>query len=82
MTTTHRQSRSKRTLLWLLLGALLILHHDWWFWTSTYLVFGFLPVGLAYHMLISVAAGGLWAWAAWCNWPEEFDEDLAEEHST
>ena len=37
--------------------ALLILHHDWWFWTDGRLVFGFLPIGLAYHMLISIAAG-------------------------
>jgi hypothetical protein len=26
------------------------LHNDFWLWTNKTLVFGFLPIGLAYHM--------------------------------
>jgi hypothetical protein len=53
----------KRVLFWIALLALVVLHHDWWFWDDGRLIFGFLPVGLAYHAVISLAAGGLWAWA-------------------
>ena len=54
----------KHTVFWIALLALMILHHDWWFWTDGRLLFGFLPIGLGYHALISLAAAGLWAWAA------------------
>jgi len=30
-------------------------------------------VGLWYHVLISLAAGGLWAWAVFGVWPEIFE---------
>jgi hypothetical protein len=54
----------KQTVFWIALVALMVLHHDWWFWNNGTLIFGFLPIGLAYHALISLAAGGLWAWAS------------------
>ena len=53
----------KRTLFWLIFAALIVLHHDWWLWDDGTLVLGFLPIGLAYHVVFSVAAGCLWAWA-------------------
>ena len=36
-------------------GAIIlaILHQDWWWWDSDTLVFGFLPTGLAFHVLYS-----------------------------
>ena len=34
----------------------MVLHHDWWFWNNGTTVFGFLPIGLGYQMLISIAA--------------------------
>ena len=55
----------KHRIFWIALLALMILHHDWWFWTDGSLLLGFLPVGLAYHSLISLAAGGLWTWAVY-----------------
>lgn len=56
------------------LGLLLVvLHHDLWFWDDGRLVAGFLPVGLFWHMLISVMAGGLWWLAACFAWPDELD---------
>ena len=43
---------------------LALLHQDFWWWDdSDTLVFGFVPVGLAYHALLSLAAGMLWALA-------------------
>ena len=56
--------------MWILFAVLVILHHDWWFWNNGTLVFGFLPIGLGYQMLISVAASALWGWAAFNAWPD------------
>jgi Protein of unknown function (DUF3311) len=45
------------------IAALYVLHQDIWFWRSaTPLVFGFLPIGLAYHGAYCIAASALmWA---------------------
>jgi hypothetical protein len=60
--------------MWILFVLLMVLHHDWWLWSDGRLVFGFLPIGLGYHMLVSVAAAALWGWAAWNAWPPELDQ--------
>ena len=65
----------KHTVFWLALLALFVVHHDWWFRDDSRLVFGFLPVGLAYQAGISLAAAGLWAWAVFGVWPELFDAE-------
>jgi hypothetical protein len=64
----------KRYHIWIAFVLLLVLHHDWWLWDSEYLVFGFLPVGLAYHALISILAGVLWALATFYAWPTDIGE--------
>ncbi len=69
----------KRILFWLTFVVLLVLHHDWWFWDDGRLIFGFLPVGLGYQALISLAAAGLWAAAIFRVWPELFRDDVDEE---
>ncbi len=51
-----------------------ILHQDFWWWEDTSLVFGFLPVGLAYHAGFSVAAALLWAAAVKFAWPRRLEE--------
>ena len=58
-----------------------ILHQDFWNWDNREMVFGFIPVGLAYHAGFSLAAVCLWAGAvkfAWPNdveaWADEVDE--------
>lgn len=61
--------------MWLLFAVLVVLHHDWWFWNDPALVLGFIPIGLAYHVLLSIAAGCLWGWAAWNAWPPELEEE-------
>jgi hypothetical protein len=65
----------KRYLIWIAFVLLLILHHDWWLWDSGYLLFGFLPAGLAYHALISILAGALWALAVVYAWPADIDKE-------
>jgi hypothetical protein len=73
--------RRNRTMMWVLFALLIVLHHDWWFWNDGRLVFGFLPIGLAYQILISLGAGALWGWAAFYAWPRELEatsDDLKE----
>jgi hypothetical protein len=61
--------------------ALFILHHDFWNWGSTALVFGFMPVGLAYHVSYSIAAGLLWYLVCRFAWPHSL-EKWADEPNT
>jgi hypothetical protein len=53
--------------------ALCVLHHDFWWWGDRTLVMGILPIGLAYHAAISVAASVLWALASRYAWPEHIE---------
>jgi hypothetical protein len=58
---------------------LLILHQDFWWWDSIDpLAFGFLPIGLSYHMGISLAAAVVWALAVKYCWPEGVDVSDAD----
>lgn len=54
-----------------LVVLLLILHQDYWFWTSDYLVFGWAPIGLFYHACLSVFASLVWLLATRIAWPVE-----------
>ena len=57
-----------------LLVLLGILHQDFWFWNSIEpLVFGFIPIGLAYQIGVSIAAAILWAMAVHYCWPHGVD---------
>lgn len=55
--------------VWALVVLLIIAHQDIWFWDDTTLVWGFLPVALAYHAGISLAAAGTWFLATRVCWP-------------
>ncbi|MEE8169749.1 MAG: hypothetical protein V3T70_04310 [Phycisphaerae bacterium] len=58
-----------------LIVLLALLHQDFWWWDAYEpLVLGFVPVGLAYHAAVSLAAGILWALAVKYCWPHELDE--------
>lgn len=64
-----------KKLVYGLIILLAILHQDFWWWDdSETLVFGFVPIGLAYHAGISAAAAILWAMAVMYCWPEGVDE--------
>ena len=65
--------------------ALGLLHQDFWWWSDKTLVFGFLPIGLAYHAFYSVLAGLLWAAAARWAWPthiEQWGDEAAQPEAT
>lgn len=54
--------------------VLAILHHDFWNWDNSNLVFGFLPAGLGYHALYSVVAATFWALIVKFAWPSHIEE--------
>jgi len=66
--------------IWIIFVCLFILHQDVWFWDDKRLVFGFMPVGLAYHASFSLAAALLWASAVKFAWPSDI-EAWADENS-
>lgn len=67
-----------KRLVTLLVLALIVLHQDFWHWNRIEpLVFGFLPIGLAYHAGLSIAAALVWALAVRYCWP--LDVDVAED---
>lgn len=53
---------------------LAVLHQDVWNWDNANLVFGFLPVGLAYHAAYSVVAATFWAVVMKVAWPTRLEE--------
>ena len=60
----------------LAVASFVVLHQDFWFWTSaTPLVFGFLPIGLFYHAVYSLGVAGL----MWClvrfAWPAHLERE-------
>jgi hypothetical protein len=64
-----------RKTVWPLLALLVILHHDFWFWNDPTLVAGWLPIGLLYHVGLSLVAAGLWLFAVTCAWPSGLDDE-------
>ena len=78
---TTSTSSSGKALVWGLFLLLFLAHQDFWLWADDSLVFGFMPVGLAYHALFSVACSCLWALAVFKAWPEEIERWAEEETS-
>jgi hypothetical protein len=70
-----RKSRASAWLLTLLVLAVFALHQDLWNWTRVEpLIFGFLPVGLAYHAGYSILAAILMAVLVRFAWPHELEQ--------
>ena len=58
-----------------LVALLYVLHQDFWFWREARpLVFGFLPIGLAYHAAFTLSISLLMALLVARAWPEHLDE--------
>lgn len=62
-----------------LLAALTLIlylaHQDYWNWRTAYpLMFGYLPVGLAYHALYTIVAAAWMALLVKLAWPAHLDE--------
>lgn len=68
----------------LIFVVLAVLHQDAWNWSSTYLVFGFMPLGLAYHALYSLTAALFWGIVIKFAWPEDLEKwaEEGEKNST
>jgi hypothetical protein len=65
----------KITILTTLVIVVYLLHQDSWNWTkSEPLVFGFLPIGLAYHAGYSVLASILMAVLVKFAWPKHLED--------
>lgn len=64
----------KSPLIWILFFALFFLHHDFWFWDDKTLLWGFMPIGLAWHSGFSVAAALLWLLALKVAWPSDIEQ--------
>jgi hypothetical protein len=66
--------------IWLLILLLVILHQDFWLWSDGRLVMGVLPVGLAYHIGLTIAAAVTWWLATKLIWPA--GEDIVADSDT
>jgi len=65
----------KTLVITLLILALYILHQDFWNWKKADpLVFGFLPIGLAYHAGFSIACAILMGILVKLAWPKHLEE--------
>lgn len=65
----------KSTLAFIIVFVVLaILHQDSWNWDNKNLVFGFMPVGLAYHAGYSIMAAVFWGIVIKVAWPSELEE--------
>jgi hypothetical protein len=71
-------SKLGRNIVWTVVVLLAILHQDFWLWGDKTLLFGFLPIGLAYHIGFSIAAGLTWAFAVKFAWPAHIEEWASE----
>lgn len=62
-----------KNVVWALVVLLIILHQDNWNWDKDTLVLGFIPVGLAWHAGISIAASTVWLLATLIAWPVDLE---------
>ncbi len=64
-----------RWMAWLSVAFLYALHQDFWLWTSARpLVFGFLPIGLFYHVVFVVAVSAVLGLLVSYCWPTHLEE--------
>jgi hypothetical protein len=74
--------RLKTLLLTALVLAFYVLHQDFWNWGKVEpLVFGFLPIGLAYHAGYSILASVLMAVLVKYAWPSHLEKVRPHEPS-
>jgi hypothetical protein len=53
-----------------------VLHQDFWFWfTARPLVFGFLPIGLAYHAAYTLGISLLMRYLVRHHWPSHLETE-------
>ena len=64
--------------VWTAVVLLAVLHQDVWYWDDTSLALGFIPIGLFYHSMFSIACAGVWALAVLFSWPTHLEEWASE----
>jgi hypothetical protein len=65
----------KKLLVLLLILAVYVVHQDFWNWSKPDpLIFGFLPIGLAYHAAYSILASVMMAILVAVAWPKHLEE--------
>ena len=74
--------KSSGAWIWAVVVLLIILHQDNWNWENDNAVFGIIPIGLFYHLCISIAASITWYVATRVAWPETFVEQVAAPSET
>ncbi len=62
-------------------ALLAIVHQDFWLWDNPTLIFNFLPIGLAYHILFSVLCSALWVFAVRFSWPSALETFAEKDRS-
>jgi hypothetical protein len=75
----HTSNRSGPLVIAVLAALLLILHQDYWLWNDPTLVLGIFPIGLFWHICISIAATLLWCLATFIAWPFSSEPDFGNE---
>ena len=72
----------KKALLVLMVITVYVLHQDFWNWLKTDpLLFGMLPIGLAYHAVYSVLAAIMMAILVRFAWPRHLESIETERPS-
>ena len=70
-----------RKVIWVLFLLLFMFHQDFWWWDDASLIFGFLPIGLAYHAAFSLGCALLGWLAIKYAWPHKLQK-FAEKNTT
>ena len=72
----------KRLVLVLVVVVLYALHQDVWFWrTASPLLFGFLPIGITYHVGYTVAVTVLMSLLVKVAWPSQLEDEVSEQQN-
>jgi Protein of unknown function (DUF3311) len=72
----------KTSVLTLCVIALYLLHQDLWFWrTPNPMIFGFIPIGLFYHVCYTLAASVLMWMLVQLAWPSHLEEAVEDRES-
>ena len=76
MPTVAAKFGIKRALLLIIVGALYVLHQDFWFWSAARpLVFGFIPIGLFYHACYTIVTAVVMWLLVKHAWPWHLEEE-------
>jgi len=71
-----------RILLIIAVVVLYFLHQDFWFWrTARPLIFGFIPIGLFYQGVYSIAAALLMWLLVKYAWPAHLEQEVEQSHA-